>query len=109
MAWKDHKKWHGGKEQQLAAGQPIHRPSTIPVPDPLSVKGAAKESNQEAAAVPPHVPQGNFVASISVSPAIMQSRNLTADSLQVALDAALQALVRYEKTISVHVEAVAAK
>jgi hypothetical protein len=54
---------------------------------------------------PASTPQGRFTATISVSPSIMKSRNLTADSLQVALNAALQALVRYEKTISVSVAA----
>jgi hypothetical protein len=113
MAWKDHKKWHGGKAEQLAAGQPIRRPSTepgpladraargssgIPVPDPNPPERVFEGANR-----PPQVPQGNFIATISVSPAIMASRNLTADSLQVALDSALQTVVRFEKTISVSV------
>lgn len=47
--------------------------------------------------------QSTFVATIAVSPSIQRSRNLTADALQVALDAALQKLVAYEPTITVSV------
>jgi hypothetical protein len=94
MSWKNHKKWHAGKGQEQAAGKPIERSAKPGVAEPTPVHVAAPVAT---------VPQGNFIAKISVSPAIQKSRNLTADILQDALNTALQQLVRYEKTIAVSV------
>lgn len=86
MSWKNHKKWHQGKDKELAAGEPIHRPAQ-PVPEPQ----------------PALAGQGNFLATIAVSPAIQRSQNLTAEGLQDALQAALEALVRNQPSVVVSV------
>jgi hypothetical protein len=96
MAWKDHKKWQEGKKQEQAAGEPITRPAK-----PATAQELNRAASQDKPATT--VPQANFVAQIAVSPSIQKSRNLTADILQVALDEALQKLVQFEKTITVHV------
>jgi hypothetical protein len=54
----------------------------------------------------PAVPQGNFLARISVSPALMVQYGMTADKLQVAIDAAVQELFQHNKTVTVNVSKV---